>query len=86
MPLLLLTPGMALQIQCYQCEEVTQNECSTPEFIVNCTVNVQNMCQMEVLVKEDGETFVLCVNHAALHSGVVHKLAQLGENPPFIVG
>ncbi|XP_062312375.1 ly6/PLAUR domain-containing protein 1-like [Osmerus eperlanus] len=46
--------GMALQIQCYQCEEVTQNECSTPEFIVNCTVNVQNMCQMEVLVKEDG--------------------------------
>lgn len=25
-----------------------------PEFIVNCTVNVQDMCQKEVLVKEDG--------------------------------
>ncbi|KAL1021890.1 hypothetical protein UPYG_G00019370 [Umbra pygmaea] len=44
----------ALQIQCYQCEEVKNNECSTPEFIVNCTVNVQDMCQKEVMVKEDG--------------------------------
>ncbi|XP_059198145.1 ly6/PLAUR domain-containing protein 1-like isoform X1 [Centropristis striata] len=46
-------PGLALQIQCYQCEEMT-HDCSTPEFIVNCTVNVQDMCQKEVLVKDDG--------------------------------
>ncbi|XP_034042791.1 LOW QUALITY PROTEIN: ly6/PLAUR domain-containing protein 1-like [Thalassophryne amazonica] len=45
--------GVCLQIQCYQCEEMT-HDCSTPEFIVNCTVNVQDMCQKEVLVKEDG--------------------------------
>ncbi|XP_056308717.1 ly6/PLAUR domain-containing protein 1-like [Danio aesculapii] len=44
----------ALQIQCYQCEDVRQDECSSPEFIVNCTVNVQDMCQKEVLVLEDG--------------------------------
>ncbi|KAJ8012426.1 hypothetical protein DPEC_G00042640 [Dallia pectoralis] len=50
----MLKSGLALQIQCYQCEEVIHNECSTPEFIVNCTVNVQDMCQKEVLVKEDG--------------------------------
>ncbi|KAF3857501.1 hypothetical protein F7725_009360 [Dissostichus mawsoni] len=30
-----------------------QNDCSTPEYIVNCTVNVQDMCQKEVLVKPD---------------------------------
>ncbi|XP_068429305.1 ly6/PLAUR domain-containing protein 1-like [Clinocottus analis] len=30
------------------------HDCSTPEFIVNCTVNVQDMCQKEVLVKDDG--------------------------------
>ncbi|KAM9709188.1 ly6/PLAUR domain-containing protein 1-like isoform 2-T5 [Menidia menidia] len=45
--------GLALQIQCYQCEEM-MHDCSTPEFIVNCTVNVQDMCQKEVLVKDDG--------------------------------
>uniref|UniRef100_A0AAY5K295 LY6/PLAUR domain containing 1 n=2 Tax=Esox lucius TaxID=8010 RepID=A0AAY5K295_ESOLU len=50
----ILKSGLALQIQCYQCEEAIHNECSTPEFIVNCTVNVQDMCQKEVLVKEDG--------------------------------
>uniref|UniRef100_A0A8C9TJF4 LY6/PLAUR domain containing 1 n=1 Tax=Scleropages formosus TaxID=113540 RepID=A0A8C9TJF4_SCLFO len=50
----LLGTGIALQIQCYQCEEVKHNDCSSPEFIVNCTVNVQDMCQKEVLVKEDG--------------------------------
>ncbi|KAG7463967.1 hypothetical protein MATL_G00182230 [Megalops atlanticus] len=49
-----LRTGVALQIQCYQCEEVKHNDCSSPEFIVNCTVNVQDMCQKEVLVKEDG--------------------------------
>ncbi|KAK1802676.1 hypothetical protein P4O66_004310 [Electrophorus voltai] len=45
--------GVALQIQCYQCEEIRQDDCSSPEFIVNCTVNVQDMCQKEVLVMED---------------------------------
>ncbi|XP_035309657.1 ly6/PLAUR domain-containing protein 1-like, partial [Cricetulus griseus] len=43
-------PGLALQIQCYQCEEFQlNNDCSSPEFIVNCTVNVQDMCQKEVM-------------------------------------
>ncbi|KAJ8415221.1 hypothetical protein AAFF_G00009190 [Aldrovandia affinis] len=51
-----LRTGSALQIQCYQCEEIKHNDCSTPEFIVNCTVNVQDMCQKEVLVKEDGKS------------------------------
>ncbi|XP_026878336.2 ly6/PLAUR domain-containing protein 1-like [Electrophorus electricus] len=50
----LLRAGVALQIQCYQCEEIRQDDCSSPEFIVNCTVNVQDMCQKEVLVMEDG--------------------------------
>lgn len=49
----LSSPGAALQIQCYQCEEM-KHDCSTPEHIVNCTVNVQDMCQKEVLVKSDG--------------------------------
>ncbi|XP_011925152.1 PREDICTED: ly6/PLAUR domain-containing protein 1 isoform X4 [Cercocebus atys] len=47
---LFLLPGFALQIQCYQCEEFQlNNDCSSPEFIVNCTVNVQDMCQKEVM-------------------------------------
>ncbi|XP_077584927.1 ly6/PLAUR domain-containing protein 1-like [Stigmatopora nigra] len=45
--------GLALQIQCYQCEEIT-HDCTTPDFVVNCTINVQDTCQNEVLVKEDG--------------------------------
>ncbi|RVE58481.1 hypothetical protein OJAV_G00209690 [Oryzias javanicus] len=49
--LLSFSSGLALQIQCYQCEEMT-HDCSTPEFIVNCTVNVQDTCQKE-LVKDD---------------------------------
>ncbi|TRY86147.1 hypothetical protein DNTS_030208 [Danionella cerebrum] len=44
---------VSLQIQCYQCED-SQNDCSAPQFIVNCTVNVQDMCQQEVLILEDG--------------------------------
>lgn len=48
-----------LQIQCYQCEDVRQDDCSSPEFIVNCTVNVQDMCQKEVLVMEDGKIITL---------------------------
>ncbi|CAN9498328.1 unnamed protein product [Ophioblennius macclurei] len=51
--LLLLDAGAGLQIQCYQCEEM-KHDCSTPDYIVNCTVNVQDMCQKEVLVKPDG--------------------------------
>ncbi|XP_059407713.1 ly6/PLAUR domain-containing protein 1-like isoform X2 [Carassius carassius] len=61
--LIALTAGMsvALQIQCYQCEDVRQDDCTSPEFIVNCTVNVQDMCQKEVLVMEDVSfTLELC--------------------------
>uniref|UniRef100_A0A4W5PQW4 LY6/PLAUR domain containing 1 n=1 Tax=Hucho hucho TaxID=62062 RepID=A0A4W5PQW4_9TELE len=58
-----LKTGYALQIQCYQCEEVKNNECSTPEFIVNCTVNVQDMCQKEVLVKKDD----ICFTYKKMH-------------------
>lgn len=50
-----LPAGGSLQIQCYQCEETVQHDCSTPEFVVNCTANVQDTCQKEVLVKADGE-------------------------------
>ncbi|XP_063073813.1 ly6/PLAUR domain-containing protein 1-like [Engraulis encrasicolus] len=49
-----VSPGTASQIQCYQCEEMTQNDCTSPEYIVNCTVNVQDTCQGEVLIKADG--------------------------------
>ncbi|XP_010340453.2 ly6/PLAUR domain-containing protein 1 isoform X1 [Saimiri boliviensis] len=52
---LFLLPGLALQIQCYQCEEFQlNNDCSSPEFIVNCTVNVQDMCQKEVMEQSAG--------------------------------
>ncbi|XP_065269928.1 ly6/PLAUR domain-containing protein 1 [Emys orbicularis] len=52
---LVLAPGFGLQIQCYQCEEFQlNNDCSAPEFIVNCTVNVQDMCQKEVMEKSSG--------------------------------
>ncbi|XP_003641640.1 ly6/PLAUR domain-containing protein 1 isoform X1 [Gallus gallus] len=52
---LCLAPGFGLQIQCYQCEEFQlNNDCSSPEFIVNCTVNVQDMCQKEVMEKSFG--------------------------------
>ncbi|KAM3916086.1 ly6/PLAUR domain-containing protein 1 [Leptodactylus fuscus] len=50
----LLSAGFALQIQCYQCEEFQKDDCSSPEFIVNCTVNVQDTCQKEVMEKSDG--------------------------------
>ncbi|XP_063788952.1 ly6/PLAUR domain-containing protein 1 [Pseudophryne corroboree] len=50
----LLGAGFALQIQCYQCEEFQKDDCSSPEFIVNCTVNVQDTCQKEVMEKSDG--------------------------------
>lgn len=52
---LFLPQGFALQIQCYQCEEFQlNNDCSSPEFIVNCTVNVQDMCQKEVMEQSAG--------------------------------
>ena len=54
--------GYSLQIQCYQCEEMKQNDCSTPEYIVNCTVNVQDMCQKEVLVKPDGKSLIFVLS------------------------
>ncbi|XP_006003575.1 ly6/PLAUR domain-containing protein 1 [Latimeria chalumnae] len=51
----LFSAGFALQIQCYQCEEYQlNNDCSAPEFIVNCTVNVQDMCQKEEMVTSKG--------------------------------
>ncbi|XP_069792322.1 ly6/PLAUR domain-containing protein 1-like [Narcine bancroftii] len=52
---ILATTGHGFQIQCYQCEEFRLNDdCSSPEFIANCTVNVQDMCLKEVIVKSDG--------------------------------
>lgn len=52
--------GFALQIQCYQCEEFQlNNDCSSPEFIVNCTVNVQDMCQKEVMEQSAGKSLQL---------------------------
>ncbi|XP_056444444.1 ly6/PLAUR domain-containing protein 1-like [Gadus chalcogrammus] len=45
--------GAGLQIQCYQCEEAA-HDCSLPDYVVNCTVNVQDTCQQEVLVTPDG--------------------------------
>uniref|UniRef100_A0A8D1HCV8 UPAR/Ly6 domain-containing protein n=1 Tax=Sus scrofa TaxID=9823 RepID=A0A8D1HCV8_PIG len=54
---LFLLQGLALQIQCYQCEEFQlNNDCSSPEFIVNCTVNVQDMCQKEVMEQSAGKS------------------------------
>ncbi|XP_040295887.1 ly6/PLAUR domain-containing protein 1 [Bufo bufo] len=50
----LLSAGFSLQIQCYQCEEFQKDDCSSPEFIVNCTVNVQDTCQKEVMEKTEG--------------------------------
>ncbi|XP_066566300.1 ly6/PLAUR domain-containing protein 1-like [Amia ocellicauda] len=45
----------ALQMQCYHCEEyLLENDCSAPQFIVNCTANIQNACQKEILVGNNG--------------------------------
>jgi hypothetical protein len=55
-PEYICSTGFALQIQCYQCEEFQlNNDCSSPEFIVNCTVNVQDMCQKEVMEQSAGK-------------------------------
>lgn len=36
-------------------------DCSAPEHVVNCTVNVQDMCQKEVLVRADGQSVAVGV-------------------------
>uniref|UniRef100_A0A8C9S3Q3 LY6/PLAUR domain containing 1 n=1 Tax=Scleropages formosus TaxID=113540 RepID=A0A8C9S3Q3_SCLFO len=47
----LFTSVCSLQMQCYHCEEsLLENDCSAPQFIVNCTANIQNACQKEVMV------------------------------------
>ncbi|XP_063072749.1 ly6/PLAUR domain-containing protein 1-like [Engraulis encrasicolus] len=44
-----------LQMQCYHCEEsLLDNDCSSPRFIANCTANIQNACQQEVIHGRDG--------------------------------
>ncbi|XP_062323306.1 ly6/PLAUR domain-containing protein 1-like [Osmerus eperlanus] len=44
-----------LQMQCYHCEEtLLDNDCTDPKFIVNCTANIQDACQKEVIVGENG--------------------------------
>uniref|UniRef100_W5M777 LY6/PLAUR domain containing 1 n=1 Tax=Lepisosteus oculatus TaxID=7918 RepID=W5M777_LEPOC len=49
-PAALGASGWALQMQCYHCEEyLLENDCSAPQFIVNCTANIQNACQKEIL-------------------------------------
>ncbi|XP_006629357.2 ly6/PLAUR domain-containing protein 1-like isoform X1 [Lepisosteus oculatus] len=52
------TSGWALQMQCYHCEEyLLENDCSAPQFIVNCTANIQNACQKEILVGTNGVSY-----------------------------
>ncbi|KAJ8258498.1 hypothetical protein COCON_G00175100 [Conger conger] len=47
-----------LQMQCYHCEDnLLGHDCSTPQFIVNCTTNIQNGCQKEVMVGANGVTY-----------------------------
>ncbi|XP_062843012.1 ly6/PLAUR domain-containing protein 1-like [Trichomycterus rosablanca] len=49
------TTVCSLQMQCYQCEEtLLNNDCSTAKFIVNCTANIQDACQKEVMVDTHG--------------------------------
>nr|XP_046166050.1 ly6/PLAUR domain-containing protein 1-like isoform X2 [Oncorhynchus gorbuscha] len=50
------------QMQCYHCEEtLLDNDCSAPKFIVNCTANIQNACQKEVIVGENAGYQSFCV-------------------------
>ncbi|KAG9260443.1 ly6/PLAUR domain-containing protein 1-like [Astyanax mexicanus] len=47
-----------LQMQCYHCEEMLlNNDCSSPNFIVNCTANIQDACQKEVIVGAHGVSY-----------------------------
>ena len=42
-------------MQCYHCEEtLLNNDCSSTKFIVNCTANIQDACQKEVMVGAHG--------------------------------
>ncbi|KAI4883865.1 hypothetical protein NFI96_020329, partial [Prochilodus magdalenae] len=48
-------PVWPLQMQCYHCEEtLLNNDCSSTKFIVNCTANIQDACQKEVMVGAHG--------------------------------
>ncbi|XP_070363671.1 ly6/PLAUR domain-containing protein 1 isoform X2 [Equus asinus] len=79
---LFLLPGFALQIQCYQCEEFQlNNDCSSPEFIVNCTVNVQDMCQKEVM-EQSAATRRVCELGSAepLSSKTAEVLTKPGDS------
>uniref|UniRef100_A0A8C4RAR7 LY6/PLAUR domain containing 1 n=1 Tax=Eptatretus burgeri TaxID=7764 RepID=A0A8C4RAR7_EPTBU len=52
---LVVTGTHSFQIQCYQCQEFQLgDDCSEPENIANCTVNVQDVCQKEVTVRSNG--------------------------------
>ncbi|XP_018581301.1 ly6/PLAUR domain-containing protein 1-like [Scleropages formosus] len=54
----LFTSVCSLQMQCYHCEEsLLENDCSAPQFIVNCTANIQNACQKEVMVGTNGVSY-----------------------------
>lgn len=64
-------PGDAFQIQCFQCEEM-KLDCSAPEHVVNCTVNVQDMCQKEVLVRADGQSTLASVTFASSVGRLCH--------------
>ncbi|KAI5627729.1 hypothetical protein C0J50_8370, partial [Silurus asotus] len=49
-----------LQMQCYQCEEtLLNNDCSAATFIVNCTANIQDACQKEVMENTHDQQFTL---------------------------
>ncbi|XP_066528382.1 ly6/PLAUR domain-containing protein 1-like [Hoplias malabaricus] len=55
-----------LQMQCYHCEEtLLNNDCSAAKFIVNCTANIQDACQKEVLVEAHGVSYrKACASYA----------------------
>ncbi|KAM4711391.1 LOW QUALITY PROTEIN: ly6/PLAUR domain-containing protein 1-like [Anableps anableps] len=65
---LFLDAGDALQIQCYQCEEIMDNDCSTPEYIVNCNGQRADTCQKEL--------FSLGVKVNTMSSGNHHTASE----------
>ncbi|KAJ3583102.1 hypothetical protein NHX12_034464 [Muraenolepis orangiensis] len=79
---LLLEGGATLQIQCYQCEEAG-HDCSTPNHVVNCTVNVQDTCQQEVLVKTDGEDITIMCEFSNASSRTATRKARLVQKQMF---
>ncbi|XP_030634556.1 ly6/PLAUR domain-containing protein 1-like [Chanos chanos] len=55
---IVLSSVWPLQMQCYHCEEtLLNNDCSAPKFIVNCTANIQDACQKEVMVGPHGVSY-----------------------------